>query len=220
MTERGHRLESVTAALHAVDLPPGYHQGSAGVAKWLPNRGVYHDRRSAIEHTSAYIAKAMPDLLTCPPMDVLDVGPGCGHWMEFARGAGHTVSGVDCLAVSELVRGYQSMTSALGLVVGYVGFHTVMRETLEDHDVAPSLDMIHSRASLGGVLACYYQGRTDPARVLGFLDCCCLLLRPGGHVHVSHNAWDGLNEMISTMGSHDRTRLERVDPLNTRHWLR
>lgn len=214
MTTFDDALES----LLAVQPGPGYHQGAAMVAQRHPTRKQYIDREVGLRATAEYVRATMPDLADRGGWTVLDIGPGSGHWLEFARELGHDVAGIDCLDTeSALVQGYAKMTRAVGLAVVYMGFHGVVLAHLDGSPARGDYDMIHSRASLGGVLASAFPGRRDPQRVLPFLDCCRSMLRDGGILHVHHSVWDGLEEMIEVMKTAPGLSFERVDKITTRH---
>jgi len=176
-----------------------YAAGVEMVRERHAEKAAYLDRVVGLRGTSEYVERWMPDLLdqTRGSRALLDVGPGCGHWMEIMRAAGHKVCGIDCRPYSRLVQGYRAMCTALGLTVLYIGFECVI-EQVEAGDVPTDrYDVIHSRASLGGVLGCRFGAKdTSPGRVTAFLDTCGALLNPRGFVQIEHNVWSGMDEMI------------------------
>jgi len=207
-------IEQALSALCAIEVGADYLAGAELIRATLPEREGYWARVPGLQLVAHYIQTAMPDMFDplAPfgirrPLRVLDVGPGPGFWLEFAREAGHEVEGAELFPYSGLVQGYNAMTTDRGLNVGDQGFPPASRGPY---------DVIHSRGSIGGVLAVHTPRARGPHRILWFLDECESMLNPGGVVHVSHNAWDGMEEMISVMEGHG-LEFERIGEYDTRH---
>jgi hypothetical protein len=221
------RIEAARRRLCAMALPESYYDGAAKVCRDFPRKFPYWDRGLGLRVTARYLDAFLLELYEpepfglAGPLRILDLGPGAGHLMEYAREAGHVVEGVDCYPGGEGVQGYKMMAEARGLSVAYVGFHAVML----DRDVtwAPSPDgyhLIHASKSLGGIVSCHESALPEiPARrSKPFLDFCHGLLVPGGLLHLSHNAYDGLPAFCLEMSEHPGYRHEQLDKHNTRHW--
>jgi hypothetical protein len=219
----GDPLDQALGALLRRSLPASYYDGAAKVCGEFPRKVTYWDRGRGLMSTEQYIRQMFPELFQWGRRTVLELGPGSGHFMEFAREAGHQVHGYDCFPGSDLVQGYQLMAHARGLRIAYVGFHRVMfdLEAWKKRDPRHGeYDIIHAQRSMGGIVACHEQmlPSIPERRSHPFLGVCWQLLKPGGLLHLSHNVYDGLPAFCDEMSRFPGFRYEQIDAAHSRLW--
>jgi len=195
--------DAIDAALHSLltrSWGETYYAGAAKVCMEYPRKVSYWDRGRGLSWMAHYIRTLLPELFDGTPRRVLELGPGSGHFLEFAREAGHEVEGVDCFPGGEPVRGYKIMAEARELPVAYVGFHRAMT-AMEAGEAFPDwtphqdgYDLIHAQRSLGGIVSCHENSLPAiPARRSdAILRACHKLLAPNGLLQLSHNDYPGL----------------------------
>jgi len=167
--------------------------------KYLPeHKPTYRDPIQGLEAMSLYVDGHTPELFQDRPLNVLEIGPGMGWWLLLAKELGHNVLGVDLPSgedsfdpkgdnLKSFVSCYQAITEHLDLNVQYAGFNRYLNGDSGYWLKPNSLDMIHSRGSMSGVL--HSSGGVDSAHetTRRILDFCSRVLKPKGILYVAHN---------------------------------
>lgn len=221
--------DPIDDALHSLltrSWNASYYEGAALVCGEFPRKVTYWDRGRGLIWMAHYLRTMLPEMFDGTPRRVLELGPGSGHFLEYAREAGHEIDGVDCYPGGEPVKGYKLMAEARGLPVAYVGFHRVMTAmeaggTLPEWTPDPcGYDLIHAQRSLGGIVSCHENSLPAiPARRSdAILRTCHKLLAPHGLLQLSHNDYPGLAAYCEEMSRFPGFRYEQINAVTSRLW--
>jgi len=183
---------------------------------------TYTDYEMGLLANYRYMEQDTPEVLE-GGLRIMEIGPGVGAWLLLAREMGNTVFGEDLpirhggnieaypegdeRRFGAYTDAYACITKYWGLDVRYRGFHRFMLDPFDPEHIstgelcAPgTLDMIHSRGSLSGVLNSYGQVYNPPeisnqcqleqipAAAHSMLSLAQRALKKLGQLVISHNA--------------------------------
>ena len=220
-------IQQARRLLTTTPTPEAYQQAAQDLRQELPGKATYWDRRRGVGAVSQYVTEMTPELFDdepfghAKPLSILEIGPGVGIWLEFARAAGHEVEGVDTVPATPRIQLFEEMTLAQDLDVVYVGFDVLLAKVKGGEDLgryAGAFHLIHARGSLDAVIGRFPEG-IQRERVQLFARTCCQLLKPGGMVHVCHNTDVRMELIIEELRDFQGLRFEQINGQTTRHWL-
>lgn len=216
--EKAATLRQIARRLRGQDLTPEYTEAQTDLGDLLPRKRTYSSRRVGLDTMARYILATTRELLG-EPMRVMEFGPGCGYWMEFARALGHTVEGVDIVPTAAVAECFEVMTNGLDLGVRYVGVGALIAERNAGRlgDMLGAFHLVHTRGMLDAFVG-LYTADVQRARLDALMETVTDLLRPGGVWVVAHNRDSRMETIQGWMEESTILRFERVSEQVTRHW--
>lgn len=219
-------IQQARRLLTNTPVPDAYQQAAQDLKQELPGKSTYWDRRRGVGAVGRYILESTPELFGAesfghaPPLSILEIGPGVGIWMEYARAAGHDVEGIDTVPATPRIQLFEEMTLAQDLDVTYVGFEALMSKVKAGEDIgryASAYHMIHARGSLDAVVG-RFPDAIQRERVRLIAETFVAILKPGGVAHVCHNTDARMDLIIEELQAFESLRFERLSGQTTRHW--
>jgi len=206
---------------------PAYRNAAEDLSRELPKKRTYWERRHGLTKMAEYITASLRELDGGtrpfgfdPPLDILEVGPGVGMWMEYVRELGHEVEGIDAPPANARMQIFEEMTTEAGLSVAYIGFESVMDVIHDGGDIghrSGCYHMIHFRGSFDAVVG-KFTDEVREMRTRRIAEACVAMLKPGGLVHVCHNRNGMMESVIETLRGFKGLKFEQLDDQTTRHW--
>ena len=110
----------------------------------------YDRQRRLVEHRQ-YIDDYCPEIMSTESGLVVDLGPGAGEMLEFARKFGHSHLGIDAeSSKGGMGKGYLKLSKMMhqrqGLEVNYMGGHAFFRK-LRDEQVSRDIVLLSARGA-------------------------------------------------------------------------
>jgi SAM-dependent methyltransferase len=187
------------------------------IAKWanfLHGKKTWLQLEEGLQANARYAMQFTPEVMS-GQLDILDVGPGPGHWLLLCRALGNRVSGVDLelpAGPESSLHAYKAMTDHFNLDVLYHGFHRFTQEKMPWGNKA--FDLINFRGSLDGVIAALHG---DELSLLTLLAKMHDILKYGGAITISHNIGKEEAQFRAAI-THGVPNFEIV--VNTKHFTR
>ena len=120
------------------------HFARIGKAHWL-NFDEYANKK-----IKAYVEKTSPHLLSSKGQDILDIGPGPGHYSYFLKKRKHNVSGIDRKILDKTMACYSYLSKKYDLGHIYEGIESFADK--KNFGFNKKFNVINIRGALGPVL--------------------------------------------------------------------
>lgn len=129
------------------------HFSSIRKAHWL-DFNKYIEKK-----TKPYVQETSPNLLKSKRKNILDVGPGPGHYTKYLKSIGHNVCGIDRELDSKTMEAYSYLNDKYKLGHLYGGIEEFLDQ--ENFGFDSKFDIINFRGSIWHVIKTMYGKKMD-----------------------------------------------------------